>query len=84
MKSQVYFKNGLPIINNVNGDTSKFVEIRNLGFNLYNNTLETFQTFMNYINKIENFALLKQSVKKFHDEEFDIKKITVSFKNALL
>lgn len=56
MKSIDYFQGGLPILNNIQGDTSFIVEKYNIGFNIGNDDVNTL------VSKITNMSLEKNLI----------------------
>lgn len=65
MKSLDYFQAGLPIINNIHGDTSELVKDYKIGFNHYNELMEKFSDL-----KHEDYMALRENVKKLYNEKF--------------
>ena len=65
MKSLDYFKAQLPIINNIKGDTTAFVEDYNIGFNGY-------EAYLDVIDKlsIDDYLQMRNNVRKLYEEIF--------------
>lgn len=69
MKSLDYFKNGIPIINNINGDTWEFVENYGVGIN----TTDGFISSLVIQNYLENFAKIQDFYQnKFSEDTFNV------------
>lgn len=71
MKSMDYFEAGLPIINNIHGDTWDIIENKELGVNL--------DESLNYKNIIEYKINMRDNVRAFFETEFGVS----SFENKL-
>lgn len=65
MKSLDYFQAGLPIINNIQGDTADMVDTYKIGFNGYQELLERLQELQD-----EDFLVMRQNVKKLYYDKF--------------
>lgn len=65
MKSLDYFKGQLPIINNIKGDTTTFVENYDIGFNGY-------EDYLKVIDKMstEDYLQMRRNVRKLYEEMF--------------
>ncbi|GAA5348343.1 hypothetical protein SuUB38_11720 [Streptococcus uberis] len=75
MKSLDYFKNGIPIINNIEGDTWEFVENCGVGIN----TKDGFVSSEILHNYLENFA----NIQKFYQQNFSEDTFNVEFSKVL-
>ena len=65
MKSLDYFQAGLPIINNIDGDTAEMIETHSIGFNGYPALLEHLSVL-----REEDYLSMRQNVKKLYHEKF--------------
>ena len=65
MKSLDYFRAQLPILNNIKGDTTAFVEQYQIGFNDY-------RDYMKLIDKLEmeDYLQMRRNVKTLFEEHF--------------
>ncbi len=65
MKSLDYFQAGLPMINNIDGDTADMIAVYNIGFNGYHALLE-------HLNDLqeEDFLTMRHSVRELYYEKF--------------
>lgn len=77
MKSIDYFQHGLPIINNIPGDTTELVEKHNIGINI--NDKNSMLKKLN-IEEIERVSKNRIAVKELFDEKFSL----VSFNEELV
>lgn len=66
MKSLDYFKNGIPIINNLKGDTWEFVESNDVGINTTSGYIDT--------DILSDYAERYGSVEDFYDKNFSEQK----------
>jgi len=66
MKSLDYFKNGIPIINNLKGDTWEFVENNDIGINTTSGYIDT--------DILSDYAERYGSVEDFYDKKFSEQK----------
>lgn len=66
MKSLDYFKNGIPIINNLKGDTWEFVENNDIGINTTSGYIDT--------DILSDYAERYGSVEDFYDKNFSEQK----------
>ncbi len=64
MKSLDYFEAGLPIINNIHGDTWDFVENAGIGYNISSDT--------NFSRIIKYNMSQRQKVRKFYEDNFSV------------
>jgi hypothetical protein len=76
MKSASYFMYGLPIINNIKGDTYDFINQYKIGFNLDN--LDNFIKILAF-NDLDKIKLLKGNVKSFFNQNISPKVTTKSY-----
>lgn len=65
MKSLDYFKAQLPIINNIQGDTTEFVEQYQIGFNGYEQYLEVVNDMT-----VDDYLQMRKNVKDLYEEKF--------------
>ena len=65
MKSLDYFQAGLPIINNIDGDTADMIDSYYIGFNGYHALLENIEELQE-----EDYLLMRDNVKKLYYEKF--------------
>jgi len=65
MKSLDYFQAGLPIINNIDGDTADMIDAYHIGFNGYHALLETIEKLQE-----EDYLEMRDNVKKLYYEKF--------------
>lgn len=65
MKSLDYFQAGLPIINNIQGDTSDMVDTYHIGFNGYQAVAEELDRLGQ-----EEYLQMRENVKKLYEEKF--------------
>ena len=79
MKSLDYFSFGIPILNNINGDTAKLVEKYNSGINLNDQIEEKIDDIIND----EKIISMHKNVEKMYNEEFS-KNVTIQKMNKLL
>jgi hypothetical protein len=65
MKSLDYFQAGLPIINNIDGDTADMIDTYHIGFNGYHALLKN-------IGKLQenDYLLMRDNVRKLYYEKF--------------
>lgn len=70
MKSMDYYEAGLPIINNIQGDTWINIEKKDLGFNISANTMEKFaDMFVNCMINHKEFLEMRKRVRGFYENE---------------
>jgi glycosyltransferase involved in cell wall biosynthesis len=67
MKSIDYFQAGLPILNNIEADTTKIVEELKVGFNIQNDSLEEIATKVVNLNSAEVEEMRFNTSKVFND-----------------
>ena len=65
MKSLDYFQAGLPMINNIDGDTAEMIETYDIGFNGYDALLKNIDNL-----RLEDFLAMRENVKKLYYEKF--------------
>ena len=65
MKSLDYFQAGLPIINNIDGDTADMIEAYHIGFNGYHALLENIEKLQE-----KDYLLMRDNVRKLYYEKF--------------
>lgn len=65
MKSLDYFQAGLPIINNIDGDTADMIDAYQIGFNGYHALLENIGKFQE-----KDYLVMRDNVKKLYYEKF--------------
>lgn len=65
MKSLDYFQAGLPIINNIDGDTADMIDLYYIGFNGYHALLENLSRLQE-----TDYLLMRNNVKKLYYEKF--------------
>ena len=65
MKSLDYFQAGLPIVNNIDGDTADMIKEYNIGFNGYHALLEN-------VDKLQekDYLVMRDNVRKLYYEKF--------------
>ena len=68
MKSLDYFRFGLPIINNIKGDTARFVKERKIGVELDGNCVERLSNM-----KVDDFLIMRGEVRKVFAQYFEEK-----------
>lgn len=73
MKSIDYFEAGLPILNNIKGDTTQIVKKYNIGFNIYNETLKESIAKVAQLNKNEILEM-KSNTRGVFEKIFTIEK----------
>lgn len=69
MKSISYFRGGLPIINTVEGDTSRFVEECNIGINVDRHDVESCVSRILNITK-DDLACMKNNTRNLFEQKF--------------
>lgn len=69
MKSISYFRGGLPIINTVEGDTSRFVEKCNIGINVDRHDVESCVSRILNITK-DDLACMKNNTRNLFEQKF--------------
>lgn len=69
MKSISYFRGGLPIINTVQGDTSRFVEECNIGINVDRHDVESCVSRILNITK-DDLACMKNNTRNLFEQKF--------------
>lgn len=69
MKSISYFRGGLPIINTVQGDTSRFVEECNIGINVDRHDVESCVSRILNITK-DDLACMKNNTRNLFEQNF--------------
>lgn len=69
MKSISYFRGGLPIINTVEGDTSRFVEECNIGINVDRHDVESCVSRILNIKK-DDLACMKNNTRNLFEQKF--------------
>lgn len=69
MKSISYFRGGLPIINTVQGDTSRFVEECNIGINVDRNDVKSCVLRILNITK-DDLACMKNNTRNLFEQKF--------------
>ena len=69
MKSISYFRGGLPIINTVQGDTSRFVEECNIGINVDRHDVKSCVSRILNITK-DDLACMKNSTRNLFEQKF--------------
>ena len=69
MKSIDYFQHGLPIINNIQADTTKIVLENGIGFNLTNENIGLVSRQI-LESKSNDFLLMRENTKKVFNEMF--------------
>lgn len=67
MKSLDYFKFGLPILNNIQGDTKKLVEERNIGYNLKAENIKEIAKKISGLSKEEILTFKENTKEVFYD-----------------
>jgi len=65
MKSLDYFQAGLPIVNNIDGDTADMIDAYQIGFNGYHALLKNIEKLQE-----EDFLLMRDNVRKLYFEKF--------------
>ena len=65
MKSLDYFRAGLPIINNIDGDTEEMINTHHIGFNGYHTLLEQLEQLQE-----KDYLEMRENVKKLYYEKF--------------
>lgn len=65
MKSLDYFRAGLPILNNIQGDTFNFVEQYGIGFNVDTNYVEQVRTL-----QMKDYLQMRDNVKELYKQKF--------------
>ena len=65
MKSLDYFQAGLPIINNIDGDTEDMIDVYHIGFNGYHALLKKIEKL-----REEDYLLMRDNVRKLYYEKF--------------
>ena len=65
MKSLDYFQAGLPMINNIDGDTAEMIAAHNIGFNGYHALLEHLDELQE-----EDFLAMRRNVRELYYEKF--------------
>lgn len=65
MKSLDYFQAGLPIVNNIDGDTADMIDAYHIGFNGYHALIENIEKLQE-----EDYLLMRENVKKLYFEKF--------------
>jgi len=65
MKSLDYFQAGLPIVNNIDGDTADMIDIYKIGFNGYHALLANIDKLQE-----EDYLVMRDNVKRLYDEKF--------------
>lgn len=65
MKSLDYFQAGLPIVNNIDGDTADMIDTYRIGFNGYHALLKHVESLQE-----EDYLLMREEVKKLYYEKF--------------
>ena len=65
MKSLDYFQAGLPIINNIDGDTEDMINAMEIGYNGYHALLKRIDSL-----QIEDYLAMRDNVKKLYNEKF--------------
>lgn len=78
MKSVDYFRHGLPIINNIKGDTSRFVEERKIGVQLDSSCADKIVNM-----KINDILAMRKNVEKVFEEFFEEKVITEKYADII-
>lgn len=69
MKSISYFRGGLPIINTVQGDTSRFVEECNIGINVDRHDVKSCVSRILNITK-DDLACMKNNTRNLYEQKF--------------
>ena len=65
MKSLDYFQAGLPIVNNIDGDTADMIDAYNIGFNGYHALLKNIDKLQE-----EDYLVMRDNVRKLYYEKF--------------
>ena len=65
MKSLDYFQAGLPIVNNIDGDTADLIDNYKIGFNGYHALLKSIGRL-----QIEDYFAMRDNVRKLYYEKF--------------
>ena len=65
LKSLDYFQAGLPIINNIHGDTEDMIDTYKIGFNGYHALLKEIAS-----HQKEDYLAMRDNVKKLYYEKF--------------
>lgn len=82
MKSIDYFEAGLPIINNIKGDTMKIVENYKIGFNLKEKISE--EIINNIVNcEVKEILMLKNNTRNTFERLFTIEVFNKNIQNAI-
>ena len=69
MKSVTYFRGGMPILNTVDGDTRKLVNVHNVGINIKEDNLNVFINEMLAMSR-EQIQMMKQNARNIFKEYF--------------
>lgn len=69
MKSIDYFEAGLPILNNIKGDTKELVNKYSIGFNIDDDDIQNVVNKVTRISK-ENLLLMRENTRKIFEELF--------------
>ena len=71
MKSLDYFSFGIPIINNINGDIGKMIDLYKIGFNINSDNISGVANLITDYD-INDYIDMRNNVKIVHDKYFSV------------